>query len=108
MDAQRKSLISGIAGLTALLLSGCGDMYLASGYSSPYLGDFGPYYPGYAPFYGNDFIVGGARFRNQAGWHHFYGRSVGSRHFSGGRVQDGGRLQGRPAGGGRYGGGRRH
>ena len=109
MNAQRKLLISGTAVLTVLLLSGCGEMYLGAGYTSPYIGDFGPYYPGYASYYGSDFIIGGTHYRNHAGWHHFYGQSFGSHHFSRGRLPGGGRPQVRPSrpGGGYPGGSHR-
>ena len=103
MNAQGKLLISGAAALTVLLLSGCDAMYVGTGYTSAYIGGYGPYYSGYGPYYGSDFVIGGTRFRNYAGGHHFYGQSFGSRHFS----QGGGRPQIRSSGGGRYQSGRR-
>src|ERR1700751_3849085 len=74
MTTRKKLLISGTVTL-ALLFTGCADGYLGGPYAGVYYGDFGPYYSGYEPLYGGDFIVGGVHYRNYAGGHHFYGRS---------------------------------
>ena len=72
MKATHKVFLTGVAGLTLLLTRCDGDVWV----SAPYEGfDYGPYY----------------------GYHHFYGRSFGARHFVVGH-----------GGGGYYGGGGYH
>ncbi len=45
---------------------------------------YGPYYGGYGPYNGGEFIVGGYHYHHYYGWHHFYGHGFGARHFGGG------------------------
>jgi hypothetical protein len=77
----KKLLLIGAAAV-ALLFAGCaGDYYVSGPYEGPYYGGFGPYYSGYGPYYENNLVVGGYNYSNHYGWHHFYGRSFGARHF---------------------------
>jgi hypothetical protein len=78
MKTNGKLLSAGAAALT-LLFGGCTGGYYGSGsYEGPYLGGFGPYFPGY----GGDLVFGTSHYHNYDGNHHFYGRSFGSRHIA--------------------------
>jgi hypothetical protein len=67
---------------TMLFLSGCEGDYVAGAYVPGIYS--GPYYGGWGPYGGADFVVGGNRYHDHYGGHHFYGRGFGVHHFAGG------------------------
>jgi hypothetical protein len=82
MKPIKRTLLLCLAG-SALLCAGCEGTYLSGGYvGGPYVG---PYYGGWGPYGGGDFIFGGEHYYHSYGWHHFYGHTFGVHHFRGGR-----------------------
>ena len=92
-----RTILLGMGAAVGLLLGGCAvypGAYVATGYSGPYYGDYGPYD-------GGDIVVGGYRHGGHYGDHHFAGSSFGRQGSSGGS-RGGGGSRGR---GGSHGGG---
>jgi hypothetical protein len=87
MNATKRMFLFGLVG-TTLLLAGCEGTYLTGAYvAAPYSG---PYFGGWGPYGGGDFIFGGRHYYHDYGYHHFYGHSFGVNHFHGGGFHGGG------------------
>ena len=91
MDAIKRILLFGLVS-TALLLTGCEGTYFTGGYATGSY--YGPYYGGWGPYGGGDYIFSGRHYYHDYGYHHFYGHNFGVHHFHGGSFNGDGGFHG--------------